>query len=82
MAEPIEQAPEWVRAVAAAHAGDRDRQRAEALEEIAKWKRGEPSRVMTFEELFAWLDTLDAADEDADAAPDAAHPGSAGCNGC
>lgn len=49
--------------------------RAEALEEIAKWKRGEPSRVMTFEELFAWLDALDAADEDGDARPDTAHPG-------
>jgi hypothetical protein len=65
MAEPIEQAPAWVRAAAAAHASDRDRQRAEAQAEIAKWKRGEPSRVMTFEKLFAWLDALDAADEDA-----------------
>jgi hypothetical protein len=64
MAEPIEQAPARVRAAAAAHAGDRDRDRAEARAEIAKWKRGEPSRVMSFEELFAWLHALDAADED------------------
>jgi hypothetical protein len=83
VAEPIEQAPARVRAAAAAHAGDRDHYRAEALEEIAKWKRGEPSRVMTVEELCAWLDgrdglgALDAADEDADAAPDAAPPGPA-----
>jgi len=38
--------------------------RAEALAEIAKWQRGEPSRVTTFEELFAWLDALDAADDE------------------
>jgi hypothetical protein len=44
--------------------------RAEALAEIANWKRGEPSRAMTFEELFAWLDALDAADEDGDAGLD------------
>jgi hypothetical protein len=81
MAEPIEQAPAWVRAAAAAHAGDRDRQHAEALEEIAKWKRGEPSRVMTFEELFAWLDSLDAADEDGATDP-AAERGPAGSDGC
>ena len=81
MVESIEQAPAWVRALATP-AHELAAMRAEALTEIAKWKRGEPSRVMTFEELFAWLDTLDAADEDADAAPDAAHPGSAGCNGC
>jgi hypothetical protein len=36
----------------------------EARDKIATWKRGEPSRVMTFDELFAWLDALDAADED------------------
>jgi hypothetical protein len=80
MAEPIEQAPAWVRALMPSPeelaAAD-----AEALVEIAKWKRGEPSRVMTFEELFAWLDALDAADEDADAGPDTAHPGPAGCQG-
>ena len=64
MAEPIEQAPAWVRAAAAAHASGRDRQRAEALAEIAKWKRGEPSRVITLEELLAELHPLDDADED------------------
>jgi hypothetical protein len=37
--------------------------RAEALDEIARWKRNEPSRMMTFDELFTWLDALDAADE-------------------
>ena len=63
MAEPIEQAPAWVRALATP-AEELAAMRAEALAEIAKWKRGEPSRVMTFEELFAWLDALDAADED------------------
>ena len=81
MGEPIEQAPEWVRALATP-AHELAAMRAEALEEIAKWKRGEPSRVMTFEELFAWLDALDAADEDADAAADAAHPEPPTCDGC
>jgi hypothetical protein len=64
VAEPIEQAPARVRAAAAAHASGRDRQRAEARDEIAKWKRGEPSRVMTVEELLAELHSLDDADED------------------
>ena len=64
MAEPIEQAPERVRAAAAAHASDRDRYRAEAREAIAKWKRGEPSGVVTLEELLAELHAHVAAAED------------------
>jgi hypothetical protein len=32
--------------------------------QAAKWKRGEPSGVMTLEELLAGLHALDAADED------------------
>jgi hypothetical protein len=64
MAEPIEQASEWVRSLATP-AEELAAMRAEALAEIAKCRRGEPSWVMTFEETFAWLDALDAADEDA-----------------
>jgi hypothetical protein len=64
MAQPIEQAPPRVRAAAAAHARGRDRQRAEALEEIAKWKRGEPSRVVTLEELLAELHACTDIEED------------------
>ncbi len=45
MAEPIEQAPEWVRALATPPQ-ELAAMHAEALDEIAKWKRGEPSRVM------------------------------------
>jgi hypothetical protein len=81
MAEPIEQAPAWIRALTTP-THELTAMRAEALAEIAKWKRGEPSRVMTFEELFAWLGALEAADEDAGADPDAAHPGPPTCNGC
>jgi hypothetical protein len=55
VAEPIEQAPEWVRALASP-ARELSAMRAEALAEIAKWERGEPSRVMTFDEYFARLD--------------------------
>jgi hypothetical protein len=40
------------------------RLRAEALAEIAKWQRGQPSRVVTFEEALAWLDALEDVDED------------------
>jgi hypothetical protein len=60
MAEPIEQAPRWVRELlpspeeqAASHA--------EAEAALEAVRRGDRSQVMTFEELFAWLD---AADED------------------
>ncbi len=63
MAEPIEQAPGWVRALATP-SHELAAMRAEALSEIAKWRRGEPSRVMSFAEFFAWLDALDDADED------------------
>jgi hypothetical protein len=63
MAEPIEQAPERVRAAAAAHASDRDRYRAEAREAIAKWRRGELSG-MTAEEVIASLHARADADED------------------
>ena len=38
--------------------------RAEALGEAAKWWRGEPSRMVTFVGLFAWLDSLDADDDE------------------
>ena len=65
MAEPIEQAPAWVRALALP-LEELAAMRAEALAEITKWQRGELSRVMTFAELFAWLDALDAADNEDD----------------
>ncbi len=47
MTEPLEQAPVWVRVLAtpSPRAGRDARRR---LAEIAKWRRGEPSRVMTF----------------------------------
>jgi hypothetical protein len=63
MAEPIEQAPEWVRALMSPPE-ELAAMRAEARVEIAKWKRGEPSRVMTLEELLAWLDALDTGDDE------------------
>jgi len=62
MAEPIKQAPVWVRALATS-ADELATMRVEALEEIGKWKRGEQSRVMTFEEFFAWLDALDTCED-------------------
>jgi hypothetical protein len=46
MAEPLEQAPAWIRASAMPPA-ELAAMRAEALAEIAKWRRGEPSRVTT-----------------------------------
>jgi hypothetical protein len=52
--------PEWVRALATPPE-ELAAMRAEALAEVARWERGEPSRVVTSEELLAWLDTLDAA---------------------
>jgi hypothetical protein len=60
MASPIEQAPGWLRTLATS-TEELARLRAEALEEIAKWRRGEPSRVVPFEEVLAWLDTLGTA---------------------
>ena len=60
MGESIPQLPEWIRALATPPE-ELAAMRAEALAEIAKWERAEPSRVVTFEELLALLDTLDAA---------------------
>jgi hypothetical protein len=65
MAEPIEQAPARVRRAAASWtAEERAAMRAQAREAIAKWKRGEPSGVVTLEELLAELHAHVVADED------------------
>jgi hypothetical protein len=61
MVESLQELPEWIR-VHATPWEELAAMRAEALAEITAWRRGEPSRVTTFEEFFAWLDGLDAAD--------------------
>ena len=55
MATPIEQAPPRIRAAAAAHAADRDQQRAEAAALLERHRAGEPGIAVGVEELLALL---------------------------
>ena len=55
MATPIEQAPPRIRAAAAAHAADRDQQRAEAAALLERHRAGEPDIAVGVEELLAAL---------------------------
>jgi hypothetical protein len=64
VAQPIEQAPQWVRAAAAAHASDRGAQRAEAIVVLDAIRRGDRSRIVTLEQLLREMDALDAAEDD------------------
>ena len=55
MATPIEQAPPRVRAAAAAHAAERDQQRAKAAALLERHRAGEPGIAVGVEELLAAL---------------------------
>jgi hypothetical protein len=55
MATPLRQAPPQVRAAAAAHAGERDQQRAETLVLLERHRAGEPGIVLGLDELLATL---------------------------
>jgi hypothetical protein len=55
VATPIEQAPPRVRAAAAAHAGERDQQRAEAAALLERHRAGEAGIAVGVEELLAAL---------------------------
>lgn len=55
MATSIEQAPPQVRAAAAAHAGDRSRERAEIGELLERHRAGEPGIVVDLGTVLAAL---------------------------
>ena len=58
MATPIEQAPQWVRDLMPPHA-EQAASHAEAQAALEAVRRGDHSQVMTFEELLAWMDSLE-----------------------
>jgi hypothetical protein len=62
MATSIEQAPPQVRAAAAAHAGDRSRDRAEIGELLERHRGGEPGIVVDLTTVLAALG--DGADDE------------------
>jgi hypothetical protein len=62
VARPMEQAPAWVRELAASHQ-DLAAQRAEAAAILDAVRRGDRSAVMTVEELIRELDALDDAED-------------------
>jgi hypothetical protein len=63
VAQPIEQAPAWVRELLPSRE-EREAQRAEAQVILAAIRRGDRSRVMTAEELIQEMsDVLDDAEE-------------------
>ena len=62
MAEPIEQAPAWVRELLPSRE-EREAQDAEAQAILDAIRRGDRSRVLTLEELIRELDVLDDAEE-------------------
>ena len=65
MAQPIEQAPAWVRKSLRSRE-EREAQHAEAQAILDAIRRGDRSRVMTVEELFRQMDALDDAEEPGD----------------
>jgi hypothetical protein len=65
VAQPIEQAPAWVRELASSHAEDRVAQRAEAKAILDAIRRGDRSGVLTLQELLREFDALDDAEEPA-----------------
>lgn len=62
MAQPIEQAPAWVRELLPSRE-EREAQHAEAQAILDAIRGGDRSRVMTLEELFRQMDALDDAEE-------------------
>jgi DNA-binding GntR family transcriptional regulator len=62
VAQPIEQAPAWVRELLPSRE-EREAQHAEAQAILDAIRGGDRSRVMTFEELFREMDALDDAEE-------------------
>jgi len=62
VAQPIEQAPAWVRELLRSRE-EREAQHAEAQAILDAIRRGDRSRVMTVEELCLELDALDDAEE-------------------
>jgi hypothetical protein len=62
LAEPIEHSPAWVRELLPSRE-EREAQDAEAQAILDAIRRGDRSRVVTFEELIRELDALDDAEE-------------------
>jgi hypothetical protein len=62
VAQPIEQAPAWVRESLRSRE-EREAQHAEAQANLDAIRRGDRSRVMTVEELLREVDALDDAEE-------------------
>jgi hypothetical protein len=62
VAQPIEQAPAWVRELLPSRE-EREAQHAEAQAILDAIRGGDRSRVMTLEELFRQMDALDDAEE-------------------
>ena len=55
MATPLQQAPPQVRAAAAAHAGERDEQRAKTRACLERHRAGEAGIVLSLTEMLALL---------------------------